>query len=255
MPNQDQGLQAESLAETADVAVQAAASHGADSMSIISLITEASLTVQMVMLLLLLASLFSWSIIFSKFFSLRKERRLTAKFEKEFWAGGSMSSLFNKWGAETKKASGMSDIFVAGYREYERLIERGYANNNDMLDAVQRAMRVELAREIDHLESQIPFLATVGSTSPYVGLFGTVWGIMNSFRALGLSTQQATVASVAPGIAEALIATAMGLFAAIPAVIAYNRYSHEVERLVGKYEIFMEEFVSIVNRQLVIKER
>jgi biopolymer transport protein TolQ len=182
-------------------------------------------------------------------------RRLTAKFENEFWAGGSMSSLFNKWGAETKKASGMSDIFVAGYREYERLIERGYANNNDMLDAVQRAMRVELAREIDHLESQIPFLATVGSTSPYVGLFGTVWGIMNSFRALGLSTQQATVASVAPGIAEALIATAMGLFAAIPAVIAYNRYSHEVERLVGKYEIFMEEFVSIVNRQLVIKER
>lgn len=255
MPNQDQGLQAESLTDVAEVAVQTAASHGADSMSIISLISEASLTVQMVMLLLLLASLFSWSIIFSKFFSLRKERRLTAKFEKEFWAGGSMSALFNKWGAETKNASGMSDIFVAGYREYERLIERGYANNNDMLDAVQRAMRVELAREIDHLESQIPFLATVGSTSPYVGLFGTVWGIMNSFRALGLSTQQATVASVAPGIAEALIATAMGLFAAIPAVIAYNRYSHEVERLVGKYEIFMEEFVSIVNRQLVIKER
>jgi biopolymer transport protein TolQ len=207
------------------------------------------------MLLLLLASLFSWSIIFSKFFSLRKERRLTAQFEKEFWAGGSMANLYNKWGAETNDSTGMSDIFVAGYREYERLTERGYANNNDLLDAVQRAMRVELSREIDHLESQIPFLATVGSTSPYVGLFGTVWGIMNSFRALGLSTQQATVASVAPGIAEALIATAMGLFAAIPAVIAYNRYSHQVERLVGQYEIFMEEFISIVNRQLVIEKR
>ena len=113
-------------------------------------------------------------------------------------------------------------------------------------------MRVELSREIDHLESQIPFLATVGSTSPYIGLFGTVWGIMNSFIALGASTQQATVASVAPGIAEALIATAMGLFAAIPAVIAYNRFSHHVERLVGQYEIFMEEFISIVNRQLVV---
>lgn len=255
MPNQNADLQSEPLAAAADVATQAATTHGADSMSIISLIAEASLTVQFVMLLLLLASLFSWSIIFSKFFSLRKERRLTAKFEKEFWAGGSMSNLYNKWGAETKDASGMSDIFVAGYREYERLTERGYANNNDLLDAVQRAMRVELSREIDHLESQIPFLATVGSTSPYVGLFGTVWGIMNSFRALGLSTQQATVASVAPGIAEALIATAMGLFAAIPAVIAYNRYSHQVEKVVGKYEIFMEEFVSIVNRQLVIEKR
>jgi len=149
----------------------------------------------------------------------------------------------------------MSEIFVAGYREFQRLSEGGgYTNTNDLLDGVQRAMRVELGREIEHLESQIPFLATVGSTSPYVGLFGTVWGIMNSFRALGLSTQQATVSSVAPGIAEALIATAMGLFAAIPAVIAYNRFSHDVERLVGQYEIFMEEFVSIVNRQLASKK-
>ena len=223
-----------------------------DSMSIINLISEASLTVQLVMLLLFLASLFSWSIIFSKFLSLRRERALTNQYEREFWAGGTMQTLYNQWGAETKKASGMSEIFVAGYREYQRLTERGYANNNDLLDAVQRAMRVELSREIDHLESQIPFLATVGSTSPYVGLFGTVWGIMNSFRSLGLSTQQATVASVAPGIAEALIATAMGLLAAIPAVIAYNRFSYHVEKLVAQYEIFMEEFVSIVNRQLTI---
>ncbi len=226
-----------------------------DSMSILSLMAEASLTVQLVMLLLFLASLVSWSIIFSKFQSLRRERRLTNEFEEEFWAGGSMQSLYNDWGAQTDKASGMSEIFVAGYREYQRLSERGYANNNDLLDAVERAMRVELSREIDHLESQIPFLATVGSTSPYVGLFGTVWGIMNSFRALGVSTQQATVASVAPGIAEALIATAMGLFAAIPAVIAYNRFSYHVEKLVAQYEIFMEEFVSIVNRQLKIEEK
>lgn len=253
-----QTLQPEPLSAASDAvnnAGQAAAAHAGDSLSIISLIAEASLTVQLVMFMLFLASLFSWSIIFSKTKGLRTELKLTAEFEREFWSGGSMQSLYNKWGAETKKASGMSEIFVAGYREYQRLSERGYANNNDLLDAVQRAMRVELGREIDHLESQIPFLATVGSTSPYVGLFGTVWGIMNSFISLGSSTEQATIASVAPGIAEALIATAMGLFAAIPAVIAYNRFSHQVERLVGQYEIFMEEFVSIVNRQLTIEER
>lgn len=240
--------------DLANNASQAAAAHASDSMSIVSLIADASLTVQLVMFMLFLASLFSWSIIFSKTRSLYTERNLTAEFEQEFWSGGSMQSLYDKWGAETKNSSGMSEIFVAGYREYQRLSERGYTNNNDLLDAVQRAMRVELGREIDHLEAQIPFLATVGSTSPYVGLFGTVWGIMNSFRALGLSTQQATVASVAPGIAEALIATAMGLFAAIPAVVAYNRFSYDVEKLVGQYEIFMEEFVSIVNRQLAIEE-
>ena len=231
----------------------ATAATNVDSMSILSLITQASLVVQLVMLLLFLASLVSWSIIFSKFLALRKERRLTKEFEAAFWAGGSMQSLYDTWGVHSTKVSGISEIFVAGYREYQRLSERGYANNSDLLSAVERAMRVELNREIDHLESQIPFLATVGSTSPYVGLFGTVWGIMNSFRALGISTQQATVASVAPGIAEALIATAMGLFAAIPAVIAYNRFSYHVEKLVGQYEIFMEEFVSIVNRELKIE--
>lgn len=241
-------------AETAQNLTSAAHTVSADSMSILSLISEASFTVQLVMLMLFLASLVSWSIIFSKFFALRRERRLTKEFEEEFWAGGSMQSLYNDWGSKSDKASGMSEIFVAGYREYQRLSERGYASNNDLLSAVERAMRVELSREIDHLESQIPFLATVGSTSPYVGLFGTVWGIMNSFRALGASTQQATVASVAPGIAEALIATAMGLFAAIPAVIAYNRFSYHVEKLVAQYEIFMEEFVSIVNRQLKIDD-
>ena len=244
-----QNLEAIEVENLAAIAQSAAA----DNMSVISLISDASLTVQLVMLLLFLASIYSWTIIFSKTLSLRTERKLTAEFEEQFWSGGSMQTLYNSWSAETKKASGMSEIFVAGYREYLRLSERGFANNNDLLDAVQRAMRVELGREIDHLELQIPFLATVGSTSPYVGLFGTVWGIMNSFRSLGLSTQQATVASVAPGIAEALIATAMGLLAAIPAVIAYNRFSHDVEKLIGKYEIFMEEFISIVNRQLVLE--
>lgn len=242
-----------STAVPLDAVSNAVGASATDSMSIISLMIEASLTVQFVMLLLFLASLVSWSIIFSKFFMLRREAALTTKFEKEFWSGGSMQTLYDQWGSDTKRASGMSEIFVAGFREYQRLSERGYASNNDLIDAVQRAMRVELGREIDHLEAQIPFLATVGSTSPYVGLFGTVWGIMNSFISLGSSTQQATIASVAPGIAEALIATAMGLFAAIPAVIAYNRFSYRVEKLVGQYEIFMEEFVSIVSRQLTIE--
>ena len=246
--NDDDGaIQSESFAErTAEALNQG---HQQDSMSILSLVLEASITVQLVMLMLVLASVVSWSIIFSKSRVLR-----TKKFEDQFWAGGSMRKLYTHCGTETKHASGMSEIFVAGYREYQRLSERGYANNNDLLDAVQRAMRVELSREIDHLESQIPTLATIGSTSPYVGLFGTVWGIMNSFRALGLSTEQATVASVAPGIAEALVATAMGLFAAIPAVIAYNRYNTQVEKLIAQYEIFMEEFISIINRQLTIGE-
>lgn len=236
------------VTELPAAAAEVAAQH---SMSIISLILEASWVVQAVMLILFLASLVSWYIIFSKYLAIKREQRLSDRFEKEFWAGGSMEQLYNSWGSKRDNGAGMSDIFVAGYREYLRLMQTGYVNSKDIVDAVNRAMRVELSREIDYLESQIPFLATVGSTSPYVGLFGTVWGIMNSFIALGKSTQQATIASVAPGIAEALIATAMGLFAAIPAVIAYNRYSHHVERLVGRYEIFTEEFLSIINRQLV----
>ena len=252
MPSDNTTLDVQPISETV---TQTVAHATGESMSIVSLITEASLTVQLVMLLLLLASLVSWSIIISKSRMLRREKSLTKKFEKEFWAGGSMEATYNNWNGDSKRASGMSDVFVAGYRELHRLTEQGYTDNNDLLTAIERSMRVELAREIDHLETQIPFLATVGSTSPYVGLFGTVWGIMNSFIALGLSTQQATVTSVAPGIAEALIATAMGLLAAIPAVIAYNRFSNQVERLIGQNEIFMEEFVSIVNRQLHAKNK
>jgi len=143
---------------------------------------------------------------------------------------------------------GMSNIFVAGYREYNRLSSSGNVSRGDLVDGVQRAMRVALTREIEVLESGLSFLATVGSTSPYIGLFGTVWGIMNSFRSLG-ALQQVTIATVAPGISEALIATAMGLFAAIPAVIAYNRFSNSSERLISRYDVFQEEFLSIVNRQ------
>ena len=221
------------------------------SVSILSLILDASVVVQLVMLILMLALFLTCYIIVLKWRALGREARLARQFEREFWAGGSMEKLYEAWGGNSKKSCGMSELFTAGYREYLRLLQTGFVNSNDVLDAVNRAMKVELGREIDHLESHIPFLATVGSISPYIGLFGTVIGIMNSFIGLSESTEQATIASVAPGIAEALIATAMGLMAAIPAVVAYNRYSHSVERLVGQYEIFTEEFLSIVNRQIV----
>lgn len=220
------------------------------SLSVLSLILEATWVVQLVMLVLMLALFFTCYIIVLKWRALGREARLARQFEREFWAGGSMEKLYEGWGSDSKKSCGMSELFTAGYREYLRLLQTGFVNSNDVLDAVNRAMKVELGREIDHLESHIPFLATVGSISPYIGLFGTVVGIMNSFIGLGQSTEQATIATVAPGIAEALIATAMGLMAAIPAVVAYNRYSHSVERLVGQYEIFTEEFLSIVNRQI-----
>jgi biopolymer transport protein TolQ len=220
----------------------------AGGLSIFGLVMDASLTVQMVMLALFLASAVSLYYIGVKHRVLREESGLADQFEDEFWSGGSMEQLNDNWSRRGHQVSGMAGIFMSGYKELNRIV-RADGSNESAMDAVHRAMRVELGREIDHLEAHLSFLATVGSTSPYVGLFGTVWGIMNSFLALGISDQQATIASVAPGIAEALIATAMGLFAAIPAVIAYNRFSHLVERLVGRYELFIEEFLSIVNRQ------
>ena len=220
------------------------------SMSIIGLMVDASLPVQLVMLILFLASAVSLYVTGVKWRVLRQARRRADMFEDDFWSGGSMEKLYSQWGGQDAESTDMAGLFIAGYREFSRLSHDG-ANAPETLDAVHRAMRVELGREIEHLEAHLSFLATVGSTSPYIGLFGTVWGIMNSFMALGVSEQQATIATVAPGIAEALIATAMGLFAAIPAVIAYNRYSHQVERLVGRYEVFIEEFLSIMNRQLV----
>ena len=219
-----------------------------NSISLVSLVADASLLVQLVMLILLIASIVSWTMIFSKHYRLKNALKAADDFEDDFWSGGDMATLYQQWSGRRFNAEGMAAIFVAGYREFTRLSKKGGVDRTDMLDAVHRAMRVALSREIDELETNLSFLATVGSTSPYIGLFGTVWGIMNSFRHLSVA-QQTTIAAVAPGIAEALIATAMGLFAAIPAVIAYNRFSNHVERLVSRYETFTEEFVSIVNRQ------
>jgi biopolymer transport protein TolQ len=211
------------------------------------LIKDASLLVQLVMLLLLAASMLSWTMIFRKWFTIKWAQRQASLFEERFWSGGNLTQMYSELTQKDVQTTGMASLFVEGFREYRRL-QQANAPATDILEGVQRAMRVAMMREADYLETHLAFLATVGSTSPYVGLFGTVWGIMNSFRSLGAS-QQATIAQVAPGIAEALVATAMGLFAAIPAVIAYNRYSNQVERLLTRYEVFMEEFSSIVHRQ------
>lgn len=219
-----------------------------DSISILRLVQEASLLVQLVILLLLLASLVSWTMIFYKWASFKSLKQSAVQFEEGFWSGGEMNRLYQDLAGRGKEPEGITNIFVAGYREYNRLSGNATVNRSDLVDGVQRSMRVALGREEENIESNLSFLATVGSTSPYIGLFGTVWGIMNSFRALG-TMQQVTIASVAPGIAEALIATAMGLFAAIPAVIAYNKFSNTADRLMSRYEIFAEEFLSIVNRQ------
>jgi biopolymer transport protein TolQ len=219
-----------------------------EGLELFGLIANASLIVQLVMLMLLVASVISWTMIFRKWFALKAAHRAADRFESRFWSGGNLAAMAQELSRPGTSVTGMDSLFVAGYREYTRLTRQAGLSPDAAINGVQRAMRVALAREIEHLERYLSFLATVGSTSPYVGLFGTVWGIMNSFRSLG-AVQQATIAHVAPGIAEALIATAMGLFAAIPAVIAYNRYAHDVEKLVNRYEAFMEEFASIVQRQ------
>ena len=220
-----------------------------ETISILELMLQASLLVQIVILLLILASLASWVVIFTKSSTLKNLRLESDNFDSEFWSGGELNGLYRRYtDEEAEPPLGMASIFVAGYREYNRLAGNGTVDRTELVDGVHRAMRVGLSREIETLESNLSFLATVGSTSPYVGLFGTVWGIMNSFRSLG-TLQHVTVATVAPGISEALIATAMGLFAAIPAVIAYNRFSSNAESLIARYEVFVEEFLSIVNRQ------
>ena len=217
-------------------------------MSFITLIMQASLVVKLVMLSLLLVSVMSWAIIFTKRNAIKNAYEAANRFEERFWSGIELNVLYKNLVSRNQKAIGMAAIFEAGFKEYTRLSQQPGRGAEMSLEGAQRSMRVALSREIDALEINLPFLATVGSTSPYVGLFGTVWGIMNSFRALG-EMQNVTVATVAPGIAEALIATAMGLFAAIPAVIAYNRYSSNVERLINRYDTFAEEFSSILNRQ------
>lgn len=216
-------------------------------LSFVHLITGASTVVQAVMLLLLIVSLISWTLIFSKWSVLKNARREAREFEDRFWSGGDLSALYASVSADRDANPGMASIFEAGFREYSRL-RKSATNPMAVVEGAGRAMRVALSREVEELETNLSFLATVGSTSPYVGLFGTVWGIMNSFRSLGM-VEHATISMVAPGIAEALVATAMGLFAAIPAVIAYNRYSSDLERVVNQYDNFLEEFVTILQRQ------
>jgi biopolymer transport protein TolQ len=218
-------------------------------LSLLELVLNASVIVQLVMLLLLIASLVSWTMIFRKHTALKRAQSTADDFEDQFWSGQDLVSMFNRINANAYDATGMERIFHSGFKEFARLRGQAGIEQAAILDGSERAMRIALSREIDLLELHLSFLATVGSTSPYVGLFGTVWGIMNSFRALG-NVSQATLALVAPGIAEALIATAMGLFAAIPAVIAFNRYANDVERLHNRYDTFIEEFAAILRRQV-----
>jgi biopolymer transport protein TolQ len=215
-------------------------------LSFLSLITQASIVVQAVMLLLVGLSLWSWWQIFLKRFQLARASRDTAAFEDQFWKGGDLNELYQS-ASQSRTGSGLQHIFTAGFREYSKHRRQGSVAVVT-LDSARRAMRAAYQREIDALEAHLSGLATVGSVSPYIGLFGTVWGIMNAFRGLA-NVSQATLASVAPGIAEALVATAIGLFAAIPAVVAYNRYTHDVDRLAVRYETFIEEFSNILQRQ------
>lgn len=191
----------------------------------------------------------SWTMIFQRGLFLKNAKVEMVSFEDMFWSGMDLSKLYTELSTKGEAVQGLSSIFLAGFREFIRLRKQGGVAPSVILEGIQRAMRIARSREMDKLEQHLSFLATVGSTSPYVGLFGTVWGIMTSFHALG-SAQQATIAMVAPGISEALIATAMGLFAAIPAVIAYNRFANEVERLLNQYDTFQEEFSNILYRQV-----
>lgn len=216
-------------------------------LSFIHLIVHATLVVKLIMLALLSASIVSWSMIFNKRVVLKRALKEADRFEDLFWSSEDLGPLYNRITNKRDSATGMEKMFEAGFKEFARVRSQDNKDPEAMLESAQRAMRIAMNKEVDYLETNLSFLATVGSTSPYVGLFGTVWGIMNSFRALG-NVQQATISMVAPGISEALIATAMGLFAAIPAVIAYNRYSNDVERLINRYDIFMEEFLSILHR-------
>ena len=197
---------------------------------------------------MVVVSVLSWTMIFRKRATLAEAHSGAESFEDRFWSGGDLANLYHEVSSDTDNPRGLQNIFVAGFKEFSRLHRKG-VDPMSVVAGAQRSMRVALSREVDRLESSLAFLATVGSPSPYIGLFGTVWGIMNSFRALG-GAQHATLSMVAPGIAEALIATAMGLFAAIPAVIAYNRFSNEVERLETRYETFKEEFSTLLQRQI-----
>ena len=215
-----------------------------------TLIVNASFVVKVVMVLLLVVSFMSWMFIFQKWFSIRRASRQTEQFEREFWSGNDLNALYQGAVNNRHTIGSLERIFEAGFREFAKLRGQRGTEPTDMVDGARRAMRATFQREMDFLERHLAFLASTGSVSPYVGLFGTVWGIMHAFRSLA-NVQQATLAQVAPGIAEALVATAIGLFAAIPAVVAYNRYSHDIDRLANRFESFMEEFSNILHRQAV----
>lgn len=216
--------------------------------SLLSYFMHASLVVKIVMLILVGASVFSWTYILQRGFYLRDIDKAAGKFEQAFWSGEDLSKLYSAGGRERGAMEGLEAIFYAGFKEFQRFRKQAGATMEMVMENTKRAMRVAQMREQDKLEAHLPFLAIVGSTSPYVGLFGTVWGIMQAFRALA-NVQQATISMVAPGIAEALIATALGLFAAIPAVIAYNRFITDIGRLMNRFDAFEEEFTNILIRQ------
>lgn len=222
-------------------------------LSILKLITDASLVVKIVMTMLVMASLVSWALIMAKSSKISSMQTKVSRFEDRFWSGVSLNSLFDELSQHTER-HGLERIFYDGFHEYKRAIATDPAARLSITDSVQRTMRVAASKEMDELEQNLAFLATVGSTSPYVGLFGTVWGIMNSFISLG-QMQQATLGVVAPGIAEALIATAIGLFAAIPAVIAYNRFSDKIDRLAVSFDNFREEFTALLERHATAQRK
>lgn len=225
----------------------------ADQMSMWHLISSASVLVQLVMLTLVAASVISWVLIFQRSSVTRAAKASLDDFEDRFWSGIDLSKLYRQVTGNPNPDSGLEQVFRAGFKEFSRMRQQPGVEPEAVMDAVQRAMRVAISREEEKLDQHLPFLATVGSTSPYIGLFGTVWGIMNSFRGLA-TAQQATLATVAPGIAEALIATAIGLFAAIPAVVAYNRFSARSEMLISRYYTFADEFSSILHRRVHTNE-
>ena len=218
-------------------------------LSILHLVLNASFVVQLVMLLLVAVSVASWAAIFRKLFALKRVKSLNDEFEREFWSGTSLNDLLAAATQNAKQSGPMERIFASGMREFQKLRERRISDPSTLLDGARRAMRASYQRELDVVESNLSFLASVGSVSPYVGLFGTVWGIMHAFTGLA-SLQQVTLASVAPGIAEALVATAIGLFAAIPAVVAYNRFARDIDRVAIKLETFIEEFSNILQRNV-----
>jgi len=224
--------------------------NAAQDLSFLALISNAHLIVQLIMALLLIVSLVSWTYIFRKMFAIRAARQQTEQFERSFWAGGNLNTLHQSAASQRDQNGALARIFESGMGEFikGKQASRDALDMGAVLDGARRAMRAAFQRELDALDVHLNFLASVGSVSPYIGLLGTVWGIMNAFRGLA-NVQQATLAAVAPGIAEALIATAIGLFAAIPAVVAYNRFSHDIDRLAIRFESFVEEFSNILQRQ------